>query len=139
MTLDGLLDFAQGRGIEIDDVPLRAITAASFPQGWVAFDSSKMETGAEEKTMLAHEVGHIATGSFYNIHSPFDLRERSEHHADKWAIKTLIPLDELRSCLRAGIDQRWEIAEYVGVTEELVGKALELYEDDLEAERRRCH
>jgi len=75
MTLDELYDRAQQQGIEIDNFAMREIVSVSFPENWIAIDTRKIKTRAEEKVILAHEIGHCETGSFYNIHSPFDLRK----------------------------------------------------------------
>lgn len=78
----------------------------------------------EEKTALFHELGHCETGSFYNQFSPFEVQQKHETRADKWAIKKLIPKDELDEAVAAGYTQPWELAEYFDVTEEFIKKAV---------------
>lgn len=131
VTLLDLYNRADAQGIEVDDVPMRSLTSVSFPQGWIALDTAKMQTTAEHKSILAHELGHVETGSFYNIYSPFDLRAKQEHRADKAAIKMLVPFKRLLSAMRSGCREVWQLAEYFDVTEELINKALALYEADL--------
>ncbi len=131
MTLLSLYRRAEEQGIEIDDVPMRQIESVAYPEGWIALDSQKIETRSEEKVVLAHEIGHIETGSFYNVYSRFDLLEQHENRADKRAIQMLMPIKRLKRVLRAGIRDVWELAEYFGVTEDFVEKAMELYEDQL--------
>ncbi len=127
MTLNDLYDRAATQGVEIDDVPLRKLVSASFPEGWIAIDTGKLPTEAEEKVVLAHELGHIETGSFYNIHSPYDLRAKHEHCADRRAIQMLIPRDQLKSAVRSGCREVWELSEHFGVTEDFVRKAVAYY------------
>ena len=131
MTLLDLYNRADAQGIEVDDVPMRSLTSVSFPQGWIALDTAKMQTTAEHKSILAHELGHVETGSFYNIYSPFDLRAKQEQRADKAAIKMLVPFKRLLSAMCSGCREVWQLAEYFDVTEELINKALALYESDL--------
>ena len=131
MTLLDLYNRADAQGIEVDDVPMRSLTSVSFPQGWIALDTAKMQTIAEHKSILAHELGHVETGSFYNIYSPFDLRAKQERRADKAAIKMLVPFKRLLSAMRSGCREVWQLAEYFDVTEELINKAITLYESDL--------
>lgn len=131
VTLLDLYNRADAQGIEVDDVPMRSLTSVSFPQGWIALDTAKMQTTAEHKSILAHELGHVETGSFYNIYSPFDLRAKQEQRADKAAIKMLVPFKRLLSAMRSGCREVWQLAEYFDVTEELINKALALYEADL--------
>lgn len=131
VTLLDLYNRADAQGIDVDDVPMRSLTSVSFPQGWIALDTAKMQTTAEHKSILAHELGHVETGSFYNIYSPFDLRARQEWRADKAAIKMLVPFKRLLSAIRSGCWEVWQLAEHFDVTEELINKALTLYEADL--------
>ena len=77
----------------------------------IAIDPWKMNTVAEETVCLAHELGHCETGSFYSPHTAFELRERMENRADKWAIRTLIPKSDLTAALRGGCTELWELAE----------------------------
>ena len=99
VTLLDLYNRADAQGIEVDDVPMRSLTSVSFPQGWIALDTAKMQTTAEHKSILAHELGHVETGSFYNIYSPFDLRAKQERRADKAAIKMLVPFKRILSAM----------------------------------------
>lgn len=128
MTLNDLYARAERQNIAVDDVPMRAIASASFPQGWIALDSSKIESQAAEKVTLAHELGHIETGSFYNIYSPFDLRAKHERHADRRAIQMLVPNDALINAIKGGITEPWELAEYFEVTESFIRKAMLYYQ-----------
>lgn len=131
MTLIDLYNRAEAQGIEVDDVPMRALASASFPQNWIAMDSSKFETTAAEKVAIAHEIGHVETGGFYNIYSPFDLRSKHEARADKQAISMLIPLDDLFVALHDGMTEPWQLAEHFDVPDTFVQKALDLYADPL--------
>lgn len=127
MTLLDLYDRAEAQGIEVDDVPMRALPSGSFPEGWILLDTAKLPTQAEEAVALAHELGHIETGSFYDIHSSFDLRSKHEYRADKRAVHILIPKNEFMRALKRGICEVWELAEYFGVTESFIRKAILLY------------
>ena len=131
VTLLDLYNRADAQGIEVDDVPMRSVTSVSFPQGWIALDTAKIQTTAEHKSILAHELGHVETGSFYNIYSSFDLRAKQERRADKAAIKMLVPFKRILSAMRSGCREVWQLAEYFDVTEELINKAITLYESDL--------
>ena len=83
------------------------------------------ETG--ERVHLSHELGHCLTGSFYNIHAAADLRARHENRADKWAIRRLIPVAALDDAIASGHTDLWDLADYFGVTESFLKKALCLY------------
>lgn len=127
MTLFDLYDRAEEQGIEVDDVPMRALVSASFPEGWIALDTSKIQSASEEKTILAHEISHIETGSFYNIYSRYDLKSKCEYKANAHAIQLLIPQSQLQKAYRHGITEIWDLADHFGVTEDFVRQAVEYY------------
>lgn len=39
-----------------------------FSIGYVAIDVDKIKSSQDEKYIIAHEIGHIETGAFYNIY-----------------------------------------------------------------------
>jgi len=133
MTIEELYARAEAEGIEIDEVPMRELRAVSFPEGWVAIDPRKFETMTELKCELAHEIGHCETGSFYNIYSPFDLKEKCERKACRRAAEILMPLAELRRVIRRS-REIWALADYFDVTQAFAVMALELYGDELTRE-----
>lgn len=85
---------------------------------------------ADEKVKLAHELGHCETGSFYNRYSPYDIRAQHERRADRWAIKQLVPRDELMAAFARGRTELWELAEDFNVTEDFIKKAYKYYDDE---------
>ncbi len=93
----------------------------------VAIDPFGLNSTKDEKIRLAHELGHCVTGSFYNRYSDFDIKAKSEYKADKWAIKKLIPKDELQAAFEQGYTEPWDLAEYFNVTEEFIIKAVNYY------------
>lgn len=70
MDLIDLYRLADQYGVSIDNFPMRDSVAISFPQGWIAVDFERLQNSMEIKECIAHEMGHIETGSFYNSHSP---------------------------------------------------------------------
>ena len=90
----------------------------------IMMDPSKLQAEAEQRQTLAHELGHCVTGSFYNRYAKLDLRQKHENRADKWAIEQLIPADALAQAVASGHTELWGLAEYFGVTEAFMKKAL---------------
>lgn len=127
MTLTDLYIRAENGGIEVDDVPMRELKAVSFPDDWIAIDTGKIDTHAEEKVLLAHEIGHCETGSFYNIHSPFDLKEKRERRAIKRSYEILVPHDQLLEVVACGVTEIWDLAEHFDVPCEFMKNAAEYW------------
>ena len=93
----------------------------------IGMDDRVADGDTQERVHLSHELGHCATGSFYNIYASRDLRERHENRADKWAIRRLIPVSDLDDAIAAGHTELWDLADHFGVTETFLKKAICLY------------
>lgn len=126
-----LYDIAQEQNIEVLHYPLPQTGSMSviLDDGtcYIGMDDSVLDDGPQETTHLAHELGHCITGSFYNRYAAVDHRRRHENRADKWAIQHLIPQSALDNAIACGCSQLWELAEFFGVTEDLVKKAVCYY------------
>ena len=126
MTLDELYASFPGN-IEVDYFMFEHAESLSAPIGngyVIAIDPTKIRGSADEKEKAAHEGGHCYTGSFYSPGEEFFMRQRYENRADAWAIKKLVPKDELDAARKKGYTELWELAEHFGVTEDLMKKAL---------------
>lgn len=94
----------------------------------VFLDSRALDTVAKEKTVVAHECGHCFTGATHTVYSPYDIIEKHEYKANKWAAHHLIPPDELSQALHDGYTEPWQLADYFGVTEDFIERVLEIYQ-----------
>lgn len=105
----------------------KAVTIKMLGQHAIFMDFDNISCLSEEKVIVAHEGGHIATGATHEMNSPYDLIERHENRAWKWAIRKLIPKEDLVKAMREGYKETWDLAEYFDVTEDFIRKALCLY------------
>ena len=130
-TLQECYRVAQQENITVDRFPLRSREALSFMDDdgscFIAIDPDKLTGEADERTKLSHELGHCVTGSFYNRYSRFDCRRRHENRADKWAVRYLVPVEDLDDAVATGCTELWELAEHFGVTEAFIKKAVCLH------------
>ena len=131
MQIPNLYEFAKQQNIEVMsfDLPENGSMSVMLEDGrcFVGVDDSVRDGGVQERVHLSHELGHCATGSFYNIHAAVDHRQRHENRANKWAIQALIPVEELDNAIAEGCTEVWELAERFQVTEEFIRKAVCLY------------
>ena len=97
---------------------------------YIAIDYKRIKSDKDEKEKLAHEIGHCMTGTFYNRSSPLQNKEQMEWRATLWAIKKLIPKDELQKAVKNGIIELWELAERFEVSEDIMQKAVEYYKNN---------
>lgn len=94
----------------------------------ILIDEKNIETTAERKTIIAHEVGHAETNALYNFTSSKKEVNKCEYKAVKWAVKELIPFAEYFKALKSGIIEVWQLAEYFNVTEDFIRKTHYIYE-----------
>jgi len=116
--------------VEYCRLPLNGSLSVQDDAGdYILMDYSLIWAGSAERVHLAHELGHCCTGSFYNIYSPFDVRGRHERRADTWAIKKLLPKEELcRACAEIDASEA-EIADRFNVTVDFLRKAMWYYRE----------
>lgn len=132
MRIERLYDLANNSGIIIEEgCPEKLISLSmSFPDKSMLIALSNLTLAPAGTTRLecfAHELGHCMTGSFYKGYSPLELREKHEYTANKWAIKKLIPFSALIRAGKEGCRERHEFAEYFGVSEAFIQKAVDYH------------
>jgi len=127
-SLKELYRMADQQNITVDFFPLGTRQALSLMEltgeCYIAIDPRKLTGEADERNKLAHELGHCCMGAFYNIYSRYDCRKRQENRADKWAIRQLIPADDLDEAIASGCTEIWELAEHFQVSEDFIRKAV---------------
>lgn len=101
--------------------------------------SKNIETETEEKCVLAEEIGHYKTGIDFNLLSTDEeddeiTRSINEFRAKKWAVNELIPFETFKRFLGSNYSN-FEVANEIGVTEEMVNMACFVYEPMLYEER----
>ena len=127
---DSLCDWGIGRGIEIYRRPLGGVSALCVSDGEteaIAIDVGRLPTEAERKCAIAHELGHLNTGALYTACADRNQISRAEYRADMWAVRTLIPRDDLTAAIEQGYTELWQLADRFQVTERMVATAVALY------------
>lgn len=126
-----LYELANEQNIEVIQYPMEENGSMSImlEDGtcFIGIDGSIRDGDIQERVHLSHELGHCVTGSFYNIYAAIDHRQRHENRADKWAIRELIPVEDLDEAVANGCTELWELAEWFGVTEQFIKKAVCYY------------
>lgn len=123
-----LYDFAELKRIAVYRQSIPLTQEMAIP-GAICLDENLLFDGVLERTIMAHELGHCATNAFYTRNDPPYIRRRMENRADKWAIKKLVPLDKLKAAIKAGNTEVWQLADYFRVSDQMMLKALCLYQN----------
>jgi hypothetical protein len=132
MTVEDMYSMAEDSQIGIyafdlgDEMPALSVQHPDWSCD-IALDMDHVDDTATEAALLSHELGHCMTGSFYDETSPFDIRQRHENRADRWAIKTMLPYEDILSAMRSGCTECWQLASHFDVTEEFIRKAYDYY------------
>lgn len=133
MTLKTLYDIAEQDNIDVCSFQMNECESISLLQDgecFIAIDPFSLNSETDEKIKLAHELGHCERGAFYNQYATCDIREKHERRANIWAIKKLIPKDELIEAIKSGFGKnRWELSEYFNVPEDIMQFALDYYKE----------
>lgn len=117
-------------GIPIYSWPAGGVRAATLEMDGcyaVFADFFRFDSIAQQKRMLMHEMGHCATGCTHKLSSSFDIIERHEFKADKYAALRYLPPAAFEEAFKAACRQPWELAEWFGLPQEFISWAMEYY------------
>lgn len=127
MNYEALLDEAHQEGLIVKEKPLKYNNGRI--KGKRIAIRKDIETSAEKTCVLAEELGHHHT-SVGNILDMDDMRNcKQERQARLWGYNKLIGLTGIITAFRAGCQNRHEIAELLGVTEEYLQECIDCYRD----------
>ena len=115
--------------IPYDRCPQPAATLRD--QGFMAvfLDFSKIHSTRLLRGVCYHELGHIATGALHKVDSPYELVERSEYRANRWAAEHFLTEDAFREAFQEGYTELWQLSEYFDLPEQDVASALSYWTD----------
>ena len=89
--------------------------------------SDRLNSTAEEAAILAEEIGHHLTASG-NILDQSNIESRKQEIRGRvWSYDRLIGLSGLISAFDAGCTNRFEIADFLGVPEDVLQDAINYY------------
>ena len=95
----------------------------------VFLDFTKIKSTRLLRGVCYHELGHVATGALHKVDSPYELVERSEYRANRWAAETYLTETAFREAFDAGFTELWQLEEYFDLPESEVRAALRYWTD----------
>ena len=126
MNYEALLNDADAEGLNIKERPFR--TYDGRIKGKDIYLRKNMDS-TEKACVLAEELGHHHT-SVGNILDMTNISNRKqERQARLWGYNKLVGLSGLIKAYEAGCQNCFEMAEYLGVTDEYLCECLEVYRD----------
>lgn len=126
MTLNKLYTIADKNKISVYHYPLYPLKSVSVPN-YIGIDADAIHTTADEKEVLAHELGHQMRNAFYSVSTPLRTKEQVEERATRWAVLTLIPAEELKKAIKNGCTEVYQLAEYFEVSDKFMTEAIRIH------------
>jgi Zn-dependent peptidase ImmA (M78 family) len=115
-------------GVEVYERPMQPALKGLYADN-IIWINRCIPTVTERACILAEELGHYHT-SVGNIIDPADIRNRrQELRARDWAYRRLVPLSKIVQAYHAGVADRHELAEYLGVSEQFLQSAVDRYRE----------
>jgi hypothetical protein len=117
-------------GIEIIERPFKSMRLKGlYIDNVITLNSASISDRIEKTCVLAEEIGHHHT-SYGIILDQSDIRARKQElRARSWAYERLVPLTEIVRAYKARVKGRYEIAEYLEVTEEFLDRSIRRYQE----------
>mgnify|MGYP001267666426 CR=1 FL=1 len=88
-----------------------------------------IETRAEKACVLAEELGHYHTTCGNILDQSKAVNRKQERRARAWAYERLVSLPSLIDASKHGIRNRYELAEFLGVSERFIEGAIQYYRE----------
>lgn len=121
-----LLKETEEDGIEVITLPLHGKTKGLYCDGTIALNKN-IPTTSEKTCVLAEELGHYYTTVGNILNTSITANSKQEVKARRWAIKRLVTLKKIVQAFKAGCRNMYEMAEYIGVTEDFLQSSFKFY------------
>lgn len=95
----------------------------------VFLDFTQIQSTRLLRGVCYHELGHVATGALHKVDSPYELVERSEYRANRWAAEQYLTADAFQEAFSAGFTEIWQLEEYFDLPENEIRAALRYWID----------
>ena len=127
MLYEVLLIKADNEGIDVYEKDLGKLKGLYFDGNIVI--NSFIETSSEKASVLAEELGHYYTTHGNILNQSKAENRKQERRARAWAYERLVSLKSLIEASKNGIRNRYELAEYLGVSERFAEEAIQYYRE----------
>lgn len=126
MTYEELLDEVDKEGILLLEDNRIGRLDGLYVDGTITLHP-RLETTVEKKCTLIEELGHHHTTTG-NILDLSDIRNRKqERNARAWGFRNAVGITKLIEAYKSGVRNRYELAEFLDVTEEYIDEVLKYY------------
>lgn len=128
MTYEKLRKEAAQKGIDIYEEPMNIAIKGLYGNNTIWINKG-LPTNTEKACILAEEIGHFHNTNGDIIDQTKLTNRKQEQHARQWAYEKLVPLSSIVQACKAGIRNRYELAEFLEVTEGFLESSLKRYQE----------
>lgn len=129
MTYDELLakyGYIKTKEIDFSTVDPEEDLSGLYVDGRI-YIRKDLPTTIEKACTFIEEVGHHYTSAGNILDQSKHENVKQERRARAWAYEEIITIDKLLQAFRAGIRNRYELADFLNVTELFLQEALDYY------------
>ena len=108
---------------DLSDTRLKGLYCDAF----IAIDKNLTE--ADKASVLAEELGHHATTYGNIIDQSSVINRKQERRARVWAYYLMLQFEDIIRAYEHGCQSRYDIAEYLNISEEFLQDAINYYKD----------
>lgn len=127
MKYDELLDEANDMNLRVHESTMPVpFLKGLYVDGNIVI-SNDLKTISEKICVLAEEIGHAkyTVGDIIDQHDISNIKQ--EKLARNWAYDVLLPVSRLIDAYEENVKSRFELAEYLGITEDFIDDAIDHY------------
>lgn len=131
MELNKLYSIAEKENIKIYDYNISEVFGMFINvENINAITLNKNLTPYQEKSTLAEELGHYYYDATYPIScTDLQLISKQEYRARKWAYNVLIPLEDLITAYKNGLDNIDVLSDYFEVPSRFMSECIDYYKE----------
>lgn len=113
--------------LDLIEMKMKGSSKGFYSDGVIAINKKLSNT--EKACVLAEELGHYYT-SYGDILDQSNTNSRKQElKARRWGYERLVGIIDLVNAYKEGIRNRYELSEYLDVTEEFIDECLKYYKE----------
>ncbi|KIN81956.1 ImmA/IrrE family metallo-endopeptidase [Clostridium botulinum] len=128
MTYNKLLYEAESQEVEVVEMKFKGKCKGLYGNNVIALDKN-IETLKEKRCILAEELGHHHTSSGNILDNSSISNLKQEKRARNWGYEKLVGIIDIINAFNAGTRNRYEMAEYLEVTEDFLESSIQHYKE----------
>ncbi|WP_419892847.1 ImmA/IrrE family metallo-endopeptidase [Oceanobacillus kimchii] len=128
MRYEGLLDEAYKLGIFVQEEPIKGKLKGLYSDNVIWIDKN-LDNTKEKYCIMAEEMGHYHTSSGDILNQSKLSNRKQEVRARSWAYEEAVPLQKIVEAHKEFIRNKFELANFLDVTEEFLDQAILRYKE----------